>query len=69
MDFLFWTEVRVPDGRRPDEDVEWAKETLTLLFLLLTTRRRRWLDLGLRVLCSWAAAIGLLLGALALRAG
>ena len=36
---------------------------------VLTTRRRRWLDLGLRVLGSWAAAIGLLLGALALRAG
>jgi len=41
LDFLFWIEVRVPDGCKADEDVEWAKETLTLLFLLLTTWRLR----------------------------
>lgn len=41
LEFLFWTEVRVPDGRRPEEDVEWAKDTLTLLFLLPATWRLR----------------------------
>ena len=34
-----------------------------------TTATRRWVTLGLRVLGSWAAAIGLLLGALAWRLG
>lgn len=33
-------ELRVPDDRKPDDVEERWKETLTLLFLLLTRRRR-----------------------------
>lgn len=42
LEECFWTyrEFRVPEGCRPAEDEEWAKETLTRLFLLLTRRRR-----------------------------
>lgn len=34
-------ELRVAEAGRPDEEEEWAKETRTLPFLLLTRWRRR----------------------------